>query len=236
MSAPVYVADLWLTHLIPQLVTLQVSETSSSGPWTDLPLTAATPFRSALTAWLAAANAAPGLSGTYGGGYTFGVSVPQPYVSFSCDVPAWVQLTPTQQVLMGFEAAVLDIYPGPVTSSAIVLGAHRPKGIAIAAPVPRTRAELMEYRGGRVDSYVSRRETIHRVEVLVQEDDIDALEGGQIYRAGKHRLQAGGYAAYGVDNMDGYLDCYPLPGSLEIDRVEGTEAEAILTFLVSVGR
>ena len=231
MAAPTYRAELWLTHLVPQIATIEWTEVLSPGPgdWVELTLTETAPLGAALAEWAALATAA----GAYT--YTFEVT-PSGLVSLTSTATAWVRLTLTQQALLGFEFAANQMSL-TATSDQTPRGVHAPEGISVFLPATRSSATLTELRGGRIDSYVTRRETLHHVEVLVQEDDIDALEDGQLYRVGKHRLWHGDAStAYGQENLCGYIDLYPVAETLDIDRVEGDEAEAVLTFLATAGR
>lgn len=238
MSA-IYRAEVYLPAGLPQLSRLQVSTASSSGPWTAVDLPSAAPlvggaFTGALAAWAAAAaTAVPTRAFSFTWSDTTGL------VTLSATGgDAWVQLTDSQADLLGFSVLTLDLAAG-ATSDEVPLGAAVLLGVSASVAKPKARAELFEFRGGRIASYHGQRSTWHQIEAAVPETIIDRLEDGPLLRTGLHLLTLGDPAAAydaaaGVWN--GQLAVTPVAGSLRIERVEGQEAEAVLTFDAVAGR
>lgn len=211
--------EMLLYHALDETGLLQVSTTSSSGPWTDLRLTSTQRVRDALAEWEALAEAAfPGSD------FNIAYDAGNAAINFwRLDGDAWFRHTATLQTLLGQDAAVTDNDDEGGAQFAIY-DVQEGALVARGAPLDDESGELEEFRAGRVASYHSARAKDVALELYVREDaQTDArlaspLCSGHCAMA----VELDNAADYAEGDLDGVMCVYPY-GTPKIVRLEGTD-------------
>ena len=217
--------EMLLFHELPATGTIEVSATSSTGPWTTLTLTSTLPVSEALSEWTTAANTAlPSRS------WDFFHNGDQVY--FDCTGGnGWVQLPPGLADLLGFSSAVLEAH-NTATADQTALGLlDLPVGRTM--PFDREESELEELRGGRVATRHYGRALEVTLELYVAPDLWAAVEESPIVSGhAAFRVTGDNTSPFGEGDLDGALTVYPI-GSPSLER-EGPEDYAQVTLLCSL--
>jgi len=218
-----YIAEIWLYHGLTPTSLFRYSDTSDSGPWTDFQLSAPMTIRDALAALATEISTDLGIACAI----TFDAAN---RVVFTADAVVWVGLTDTLADLLGFSDPVIYCNDGePAESDKTPLGIAACDGISIPPPWEVEASELREYRGGRAVGYHRQRVRMLRAQVALDIERLVALEGGTLLHSGKHRFMGPNIDPFGVADLDGYHDAWPLK-TRSLTAVEGEDGLAMMTF------
>lgn len=195
---------------------LEISVTSSSGPWTPIRLTSPKRLTEALEEWTDLANAAlPSVTWLF--------TNDEYDVLLEADDEAWVKLGSTMRELLGFTTEIVDAN-GPNQSDATVLAMLETNddfrfAAGATLPMDKEESDLYEYRGARASSYHYGR----ALEVMV-----DLCGSAAALEAWRRSPIFGGHGAFWVapdqdnvdpfsggdpaadDNLEGALTVYPI--------------------------
>lgn len=210
-------AEMLLYHGLDQTGMIEISDVSSTGPWTELRLTSTQCVTDALAEWTALANAAiPAPDWLF---YRNGGDI----VLSANAAPGWARLSADLQRLLGSTAAVVNAYD-PWQSDAVpeallstfgftAGGSIGPVSFAIGTtfPVDVEDATLDEYRGGRAAADHFGRVVEVIVDLIVPPDYWALVEDSPIL-AGQAAFKViiDNEAAFDESNLDGALVVYPI--------------------------
>lgn len=230
--------EMILYHALDATGSIEISATSSSGPWTKLTLTSPKPVSEALAEWQGLANAAiPSVS-------WFCILTDGTRVSFETSDAAWVRLSPCLALLLGFSATVVDAFgagaadqtPHSMADSDYDLTIAGPTGFAVGTTFPAEvdSADLTEYRGARAATHHYGRATEVVVDLFVSPELWALTEASPLWSGHcAFLVVVDNYTPYDEDNLDGALVVYPLE-ELARER-ESDEDTCWIQFRCTVG-
>lgn len=216
-----YVAEIWLYHALTPTSFFRYSDTSDSGPWTDFQLSAPMTIRDALAALATEISTDLGIDLQI----TFNAATNR--VMFATDWTVWIEFTDTLANLLGFSTTVVEVNDGGGSDETPV-GITACDGISIPPPWEIESSELREYRGGRAVGYHRQRVRMLRAQVALDIERLVALEGGTLLHSGKQRFSGPNADPFGVADLDGYHDAWPLK-TRSLTAVEGEDGLAVMT-------
>ncbi len=194
--------ELWLYDGIAATGTIEYSTVSAAGPWTAVPLPSPMTVQDALAYWTATISAAISPEAI-----DFSWASHE-YVQYASSILVWLRLPATLASLLGYSSTVIG--DGDVSDS-------RPQGIATVDAVGRTQprdieqASLRKIRGGRATTYHWGRALEVTVDFAIPPSQWEELEGAALVSGhGRLRITDTNTNAYGEDDLDGYLDVWPL--------------------------
>lgn len=222
-----------LFHELDATGSIEVSTTSSTGPWTKLTLPSTMPVAQALSEWTTLANAAlPAV------GWDFLTQAGATHVEVVFDCTGgngWVKLTPCLADLLGFSTATLEAH-NTATSDRYPLAVFEGDGfsVGVTAPVDVETGELSEYAGGRASSYHYGRALEVEVSLFIDPDTWAACSESVVLSGHTAMLVViDEAAAWDEGQLDGSLTVYPLE-TLEIDR-EAEDAHLMTRLRCTMG-
>lgn len=226
------VIEMLLYHLLDETALLQVSDTASTGPWTDLRLPSTMPIREALAEWANLASGAfPAVNWDFF--YDEGNGVVQLFINGGGD-PGWIKCTETLQALLGQPEVGDGTDDGSlaagITSTANGVRAER------TTPLTVESADFEEFRGGRVTSYHYGR--AREVGVTIWIPDVASSQALLDYPLFQglcaFRLELNSTDDYAEGDEGGRLTLYPFE-TVDIRRIEGNEDFVKVELKTTVG-
>ena len=222
-------AELVLYHALAPTGRIEVSASSSSGPWLEVWIDEPLPLLDALEAWQTEAVAVEP-SRTWkldyvlvGGRATVRIETPE--------ADAWVRLSPTLAELLGFESTVLAVGGTPVESTIRPRAVIEESSFRIGRkfPLTRERGEVARYRGARVSSYQHGRmlEVDHELylppECWAELEDTPLTSGH-----GARRVTTQTTTAFSESELEGALTLYPYSTPSVTQRSPGDHVRVAL--------
>lgn len=196
--------ELWLYDGIAATGTIEYSTVSAAGPWTAVPLPSPMALQDALAYWTATISAAISPEAIDLGWYPG----PPSRVQYASSIVVWLRLPETLAALLGFSSTV--VADGDISDMT-------PTGIATVDAVGRTQprdieqASLRKIRGGRATTYHWGRAVEVTFDFAIPPSQWEDLEGAALVSGhGRLRITDTNTNAYGEDDLDGYLDVWPL--------------------------
>lgn len=237
MTIPAHV-EMVLYHALDATGLLEVSITSSAGPWEELWLTEPRPLGEALTEWAAlAAVAFPGESFAFDWPDS-GDAATVRFASPSTDI--WLRMHPTLAELCGMSTTVVGGTQA-INNDLPLRAAIAPAALGRTQPRTVEDDELEEFRMGRAAAHHYNRRREVGLEVFIAEDEVEGLLGYPIL-SGHCALYATMMddavdpdtgEPYGEDNLGGRLLIYPVD-TPSIESVEGSGGEVVVTVVGTI--
>lgn len=224
--------ELVLYHGLDVTGSIEVSLTSSSGPWTKLTLTSAQGVQDALAEWATLAETAFSPE-TFTFEWTDG-----PALSLVCSAAFWLRVSATLAELLGLSSTIKASTPSGgshIITGTDLLGVIYPTAIARTQPRTIEVAELEKFRMGRAISHHHSRRREVDVELYVEEVLAEEwlrspiISGHAAFYVVMQDVAVDPDTGdpYGEDNLGGRLLLYPID-TATIETIEGSGNEVVV--------
>jgi len=207
---------------------VQVSLTSSSGPWTSLTLTSPKRLQDALAEWAAQASAA--LGGAWVWNWFDDGDDDRYAVNLTGPAGFWLRTTDTLCDLLGLAGGVMHGDP-TIANASIPLGVVMPRAAGRTQPRAVESVELVSYRMGRSAAYSTMRAVEVKIEASFAESLVPEIEISPLF-SGHCAMTVGiiNDDDYGEDDLDGALLTYPIE-TPSIEETDGSGDEVCVSIL-----
>lgn len=224
--------EMVLYHALHTTGAIEVSLTSSSGPWTKFQLTSAKGVQDALAEW--AALAAAEFSETFD--WAWSDDSGDIVVELDCSVEFWVRMPATLASLLGMSTEIMHGNT-TITSDTDILGVLKPLAMGRTQPRAVETTELEEFRLGRAQTYTHSRRREVSLDLYFDEADAESIlqspiaSGHAAFYAVMQSVDVDPNTAddYDEDNLGGRLLVFPVDTPVS-DQSEG-RGEVCLTIL-----